>query len=135
MVVIEHMFVYILILGTNVRRTYVRRTIVRCQVYNKELLEMSTGMIVTPSWENVHMNENLQFNPVFNELSSNEIIRLSPGQEAVTLLRPRTYRHLKQLLSPSFLSRPAFSHSRSNLLDSYLPCRRGWRETSWSRPY
>ncbi len=43
---------------------------------------MSTGTIVTPSWENVHMNENLQFNPVFNELSSNEIIRFSAAQEA-----------------------------------------------------
>ena len=42
---------------------------------------MSTGTIVTPSWENVRMDENHQFNPALDELRSNEIIRFSTAQE------------------------------------------------------
>ena len=98
-----------MIVGTNVRRTYVRRTIVRCQVSNKELFEMSTGTIVTPSWENDHMNENLQFSPVFNELSSNEIIRFSGAQEAA-----------RQTIESQNLSTPKTTYFRRRFLVGLL---------------
>jgi|TARA_B100002051_G_scaffold64423_1_gene61126 hypothetical protein len=47
----------------------------------KEIQKMSTGMIVTPVWENVDMKQNLQFNPVLNEQYRSNLKGLSPGQE------------------------------------------------------
>ena len=47
----------------------------------KEIQKMSTGMIVTPFWENVDMKQNLQFNPVLNEQYRSNLKGLSPGQE------------------------------------------------------
>ena len=47
----------------------------------KEIPKMSTGMIVTPVWENVDMKQNLQFNPVLNEQYPSNSEGLSPGQE------------------------------------------------------
>ena len=42
---------------------------------------MSTGIIVTPVWENVDMKQNLQFNPVLNERYQSELIGFSSQQE------------------------------------------------------
>ena len=47
----------------------------------KEIQKMSTGMIVTPVWENVDMKQNLQFNPVLNEQYRSNLKGLSPRQE------------------------------------------------------
>ena len=47
----------------------------------KEIQKMSTGMIVTPVWENVDMKQNLQFNPVLNEQYRSNLKGLSSGQE------------------------------------------------------
>ena len=70
---------------------------------------MSTGTIVTPSWENDHMNENLQFSPVFNELSSNEIIRFSGAQEAG-----------RQTIESQNLSTPKITYFRRRFLVGLL---------------
>ena len=47
----------------------------------KEISEMSTGIIVTPAWENVDMKQNLQFNPVLNDQYPSELIGFSSQQE------------------------------------------------------
>ena len=47
----------------------------------KEISEMSTGIIVTPAWENVDMKQNLHFNPVLNDQYPNELIGFSLQQE------------------------------------------------------
>ena len=47
----------------------------------KEIQKMSTGMIVTPVWENDDMKQNLQFNPVLNEQYRSNLKGLSSGQE------------------------------------------------------
>ena len=44
-------------------------------------MEMSTGIIVTPVWENVDMKQNLQFNPVLNEQYQSELIGFSSQRE------------------------------------------------------
>ena len=42
---------------------------------------MSTGIIVTPVWENVDMKQNLQFNPVLNEQYQSDLLGFSSQQE------------------------------------------------------
>ena len=49
---------------------------------------MSTGTIVTPCWENIHMNNKLQFNPILTELDSADAVRFPLEQNLRSSSRP-----------------------------------------------
>tara|TARA_B100000945_G_scaffold286564_1_gene257536 strand:- start:1501 stop:1968 length:468 start_codon:yes stop_codon:yes gene_type:complete len=44
-------------------------------------MKMSTGIIVTPVWENVDMKQNLHFNPVLKDQYQSELLEFSLQQE------------------------------------------------------